>query len=289
MWTRSQAVQNDTQVKLLRAIKKTWLRYFQLSWFALSDWSKKWCCDDETSFRVSSRRLVPFGRQALSLNKTLIVLHFLDTCVKDHSVIKKKHVSCRLRSHFQSRKGHPEFKIEVSCCMRQELLVLSLLNHLSFWPHSNCKQEGTLSRTRLQICWDVLDLFLCAASLISGQNTKCEVGNWRLNLRYYHPEQKYKQNYKQNQFKIQDFLWSWYKPLAWFMWNGGGSEADWATVAMILIDAFVSQPFVGSTEDYSDSWGLIRVKRLHVVLWQSLTLWWGDRFSPYSICSHLRF
>lgn len=46
MWTRSQAVQKDTQVKLLRMIKKTWLRYFQLSWFALSDWSKNWCRDD---------------------------------------------------------------------------------------------------------------------------------------------------------------------------------------------------------------------------------------------------
>lgn len=130
VWTRSRALQNDTQVKLLRTIKKTWLGYFQLSWFALSDWSKNWCRDDETSFPVSSRSLVLLGWQALSLNKTLIVLHFLDTCVKEHSVIKKKPVSCRLHSHFQSRKGHPEFKIEVSCCVRQELLVLSLLNHL---------------------------------------------------------------------------------------------------------------------------------------------------------------
>lgn len=187
VWTRSQAVQNDTQVKLLRTMKKTWVRYFQLSWFALSDWSKNWCRDDETSFPVSSRSLVPFGRQALSLNKTLIVLHFLDTCAKDHSVIKKKPVSCRLHSHFQSRKGHPEFKIEVSCCVRQELLVLSVLNHLRFWPHSNCKQEETLSRTRLQICWDDFVLFLCAASLIKWliRKKKREVGNsnWRLNLK----------------------------------------------------------------------------------------------------------
>lgn len=153
VWTWSEAVQN--QVKLLGTIKKTWLRYFQLSWFAVSDWREKWCRDDETSSPVSSRSLVPFGRQALSLNKTLIVLHFLDTCVKDHSVIKKKRLSCRLRSHFQSRKGHPEFKIKVSCCARQEILVLSWLNHPSFWPHSNCKQEETMSRTRLQICGEL--------------------------------------------------------------------------------------------------------------------------------------
>lgn len=95
--------------------------------------------------------------------------------------------------------------------------------------------------------------------------------------------------YKQNQFKILDFLWSWYKALAWFMWNEGGSEADWATVAMALIDAFVLQLLVGSTEEYSDSQGLMRVKRLHVVLWQNLTLWWGDWFSPYSTGSHLWF
>lgn len=73
------------------------------------------------------------------------------------------------------------------------------------------------------------------------------------------------------------------------MWNKGGSEAHWATVAMALIDVFVLQLFVGSTEEYSDSQGLTRVKRLHVVLWQNLTLWWGDLFFPYSTGHHLWF
>lgn len=151
-----------------------------------------------TSFPVSSGSLVPLGRQALSLNKTLIVLlfffFFFDTCVKDHSVIKKKRVSCRLHSHFQSRMGHPELKIEVSCCVREELPVLSLLNHLSFWPHSNCKQEETLSRTRLQICWDVFVLSLCASPLIRWLSRKRSVKLGTLTedsiLRYYHQEER---------------------------------------------------------------------------------------------------
>lgn len=169
--------------------KKTWLRYFQLSCFALSDWSKNWCRDDETSFPLSSGSLVLLGRQALSLNKTLIVLHFLDTCVKDHAVIKKKRVSCRLHSHFQCSKGKPEFKIEVSCCMRQELPVLLLLNHLSFWLHSNCKQEETLSRTRLQIYWDVFfPLSVCGT--IDEVTQPKKVWSWELSiLRYDHQEE----------------------------------------------------------------------------------------------------
>lgn len=105
-----------------------------------------WWRDIISSFIWKPRPIRQTG--SLSLNKTLIVLHFLDTCVKDHSVIKKKHVSCRLHSHFQSRKGHPEFKIEVSCCVRQELPVLSLLNHLSFWPHSRFPPVYSLNRRK---------------------------------------------------------------------------------------------------------------------------------------------